>query len=38
MNSPRAEDLAILRRYLPDFDASPAEIVSETDTEATHER
>ena len=34
-----AEDLAILRRYLPDFDdPSPTEMVSETDTGAKHER
>ena len=34
-----AEDLAILRRYLPDFDdPSPTGMVSETDTEAKRER
>jgi hypothetical protein len=34
-----AEDLAILRRYLPDFDdPSPAEMALETDTGATRER
>ena len=34
-----AEDLAILRRYLPDFDdPSPAGMVPETDREATRER
>ena len=34
-----AEDLAILRRYLPDFDdPSPTEMVPETDTEAKRER
>ena len=34
-----AEDLAILRRYLPDFDdPSPTGMVPETDREATRER
>jgi Family of unknown function (DUF5681) len=34
-----AEDLAILRRYLPDFDdPSPTGMVPETDTGAKHER
>ena len=34
-----AEDLAILRRYLPDFDdPSPTGTVPETDTEAKRER
>ena len=34
-----AEDLAILRRYLPDFDdPSPIGMVPETDTEAQRER